>query len=222
MIKDAVKAAIQHQKEAHDEAMQKLVDEHNAAHSPLSGTNLTKSSGISNNSMGGIHTTPLATMARPSLTASTGSPTTSPGGGFQASGPQEYFQALTINQSQVEKDLVQRPDDPVTEKGLYARLQAFDDYNNLGGRKGLREVMGAKWLRVLEFTRGVSIPDDSRGDSELRVFLEKLFVSINTQNFRLERAFEKIYIPRKALTVEAMQLYAAQFAAELNDQLPKI
>ena len=38
MIKDAVRAAIQSQKEAHDEAMQKLVDEHKAAHSPLSGT----------------------------------------------------------------------------------------------------------------------------------------------------------------------------------------
>ena len=46
MIKDAVRTAIQSQKEAHDEAMQKLVDEHKAAHSPLSGTNLTKSSGI--------------------------------------------------------------------------------------------------------------------------------------------------------------------------------
>jgi hypothetical protein len=222
MIKDAVRTAIRSQKEAHDEAIQKLVDQHKAAHSPLSGTNLTKSSGITYNSMGGIYTTPLATMARPSLTNSTGSPTTSSGGGIQTSGSQECFQALTITQSQVEKDLVQRPDDPVTEKGLYARLQAFDDYNNLGGRKGLREVMGAKWLRVLDFTRGVSIPDDSRGDSELRVFLENLFVSINTQNFRLERAFEKIYMPRKALTVEAMQLYAAQFAAELNDQLPKL
>ena len=82
--------------------------------------------------------------------------------------------------------------------------------------------MGVKWLRVLEFTRGVSVPDDSRGDSELRIFLEALFISTNTQNFRLERAFEKICIPRKALTVEAMQLYAAKFAAELDDQLPKI
>ena len=118
MIKDAVRAAIQLQKEAHDEAIQKLVDEHKAAHSPLSGKNLTKSSGISYNSMGGIYTTPLATMARPSRTTSTGSPTTSSGGGTQASGSQEYFQALTITQSQVEKDLVQQPDDPVTEKGL--------------------------------------------------------------------------------------------------------
>ena len=171
MIKeDAVRAAIQQQKEAHDEAMQKLVDEHKATHSPLSGTNLTKTSGISYNSMGGIYTTPLATMARPSLTTSTGTSTTSSGGSIQASGPQEYFQTLTINQSQVEKDLVQRPDDPVTEKGLYARLQAFDDYNNLGGRKGLREVMGVKWLWVLEVTRGVSVPDDSQGESELRIF----------------------------------------------------
>ena len=52
MIKDAVKTALQSQKEDHDEAMQKLVDEHKAAHSPLSGTNLTKTSGISYNSMG--------------------------------------------------------------------------------------------------------------------------------------------------------------------------
>ena len=127
-----------------------------------------------------------------------------------------------MTQSQVEKDLVQRPDDPVTEKGLYARLQAFDDYNNLGGRKGLREVMGAKWLRVLEFTQGVLIPDDSRGDSELRIFLETLFISTNTQNFRLERAFQTIRMPKKAITIETMQLYAAKFAAELADQLPKI
>ena len=98
MIKDAARTAIQSQKEAHDEAMQKLVDEHKAAHSPISGTNLTKSSGISYNSMGGIYTTPLATMARPFLTTSTGSPTISSGGGVQASGSQEYFQALTITQ----------------------------------------------------------------------------------------------------------------------------
>ena len=82
MMKDAVKTAIQSQKEAHDEAIQKLVDQRKAAHSPLSGTNLTKSSGITYNSMGGIYTTPLATMARPSLTNSTGSPTTSSGGGI--------------------------------------------------------------------------------------------------------------------------------------------
>jgi len=50
MIKDAVRTAIQSQKEAHDEAMQKLVDEHKAVHSPLSGRNLTKTSAISYNS----------------------------------------------------------------------------------------------------------------------------------------------------------------------------
>ena len=80
---------------------------------------------------------------------------------------------MSLSQSQVEKDLIQRPDDPVTEKGLYARLQSFDAYNELGGRKGLREVMGVKWHRVLELTRGVSVPDDSRGDS---VFFWKDFL----------------------------------------------
>ncbi len=116
MIRDAVKAAlkdqkdahneeIQAQKEVHDEAIQKLAREHKAAHSPLSGTNLTKSSGKHYNKMGGIYTTPLATMARPSL--ATSSSTSSPsGGGIQTSGSNEYFQTLSINQSQVEKDLV--------------------------------------------------------------------------------------------------------------------
>ena len=142
LVRDAVKAALKDQKDAHDEVIQKLINDQKAGHSPLSGTNLTRSSGISYNSMGGIYTTPLATMPRPSLTTSTTSPSISSGGGVQAPSSQEYFQALTMTQSQVEKDLVQRPDDPVTENGLYARLQAFDDYNNLGGRKGLREVMG--------------------------------------------------------------------------------
>ena len=41
MIKDAVKAALKDHKEAHDEAIQKLPP------SPLSGTNLTKISGLS-------------------------------------------------------------------------------------------------------------------------------------------------------------------------------
>jgi len=221
LVRDAVKIALKDQKDAHDDAIQKIMDDHKLS-SPLSGTNLTKASGLTYNSMGGISSTPLATMPRPSFSTSGGTSTASSGGSTQVSTSQDYFRNMSLGQSQVEKDLTQRPDDPVTERGLYARLQAFDDYNELGGRKGLREVMGVKWLRVLEFTRGVSIPDDSRGDSELRVFLENLFVSTNTQNFRLERAFGKINMPRKALTIEAMQLYAAQFAAELNDQLPKL
>ncbi len=96
MIRDAVKAAlkdqrdahneeIQTQKELHDEAIQTLTRDHKAAHSPLSGTNLTKSSGKHYNKLGGIYTTPLATMARPSL--ATSSSTSSPsGGGTQTSG----------------------------------------------------------------------------------------------------------------------------------------
>ena len=49
IIKDAVKAALKDQKEAHDEAIHKLVDGHNLATppSPLFGTNLTKTSGLS-------------------------------------------------------------------------------------------------------------------------------------------------------------------------------
>ena len=62
----------------------------------------------------------------------------------------------------------------------------------------------------------------SQGESELRIFLETLFDSTNTQNLRLERGLGQIRMPKRALTLEAMQLYAAEFAAELNDQLPKI
>jgi len=218
--KDAVKAALSIQKEAHDEAMQKLVDEQKKIHSPLSRTNLTRTSGISYNSMGGISSTPLGTITRPSITG--GSTTVSPSGGPPASSAQDYFQAMSLSQTQVEKDLLQRKDDPVTEQGLRLRLRAFDTYNNLGGQKGLREVMGVKWLRILEFTQGASVPDDSRGDSELRAFLENIFISTNTRNLHLERGLSNITMPRKALTLEAMQLYAATFAEELDDQLPRI
>ena len=50
-------------------------------------------------------------------------------------------------------------------------------YNKLGGQQGLRAVMGGKWLRILETTQEVSVPDDSLGDFELRIFLENVFVS---------------------------------------------
>jgi len=104
MIKDAVKTAIQRlQKEAHDEAMQKLVDEHKAAHSPLSGTNLTKSSGISYNSMGGISSTPLATMPRPSFSTSVGTSTASSGGNTQVSTSQDYFQNMSLGQLKLKR-----------------------------------------------------------------------------------------------------------------------
>ena len=95
-------------------------------------------------------------MSRPSYSVPAGPTSASSGGDSSTASAQpaaaEYFQTMSLNQSQVEKDLVQRPDDPVTEQGLYTRLQNFDNYNELGGRKGLREVMGVKWLRVLEFT----------------------------------------------------------------------
>ena len=110
MIKDAVKAALKDQKEAHDEAIQKLVDGHNLATppSPLSGTNLTKTSGLSYNSMGGISSTPLATMSRPSYSVPAGPTSASSGGDSSTASAQpaaaEYFQTMSLNQSQVGKD----------------------------------------------------------------------------------------------------------------------
>ena len=142
-----------------------------AALSPLRRTNLTKTSGLLYNSLGGISSTPLATMPRPSSATSTSSTGISPTANAQTTAAYQ-FQTKSLSQSQLEKDLIQRSHEPITEQGLYARLQYFDDYNKLGGRKGLREVMEVKWLHILEFTQGVSVPDDSREDCDLRIFLE--------------------------------------------------
>ena len=82
LVRDAVKAALKDQKDAHDEVIQKLINDQKAGSSPLSGKNLTTSSELTYNSMGGIYATPLATMPRPSLTTSTTSTSTSSGGGI--------------------------------------------------------------------------------------------------------------------------------------------
>lgn len=118
------------------------------------------------NTMGGISVSPLANMSQSTTTSA--SATTSSGGSSHS----DYLQTMSLNQTQVEKDLAQRPDDPVTESGLYAHLLCLDNYNELCGRKGLHEVMGVKWLRVLGFTQGVVVPDPSTLDSALRDFLE--------------------------------------------------
>ena len=95
-------------------------------------TNLIKTSGLSYNSLGVISSTPLATIPRPSFSVSAGSTSTSHSVGSPTASAQtaaaDYFQTMSLSQSQMEKDLVQRPD--VTEQGLYPRrLQSFDDYN---------------------------------------------------------------------------------------------
>jgi len=104
LVRDAVKIALKDQKDAHDDAIQKIMDDHKLS-SPLSGTNLTKASGLTYNSMGGISSTPLATMPRPSFSTSGGTSTASSGGSTQVSTSQDYFQNMSLGQSQVEKDL---------------------------------------------------------------------------------------------------------------------
>ena len=55
-----------------------------------------------------------------------------------------------------------------------ASLKLFDDYNHKGAeRKSLREFLGHTWLRTLdERVQGVTIPDESEGEGDLRIFLE--------------------------------------------------
>ena len=77
--------------------------------------------------MGGISSPPLATMSRPSYSVPAGPTSASSGGNSLTTSAQqaaaEYFQ--TVPQPKVEKELTQRPDDPVTEQGLYARLKYY-------------------------------------------------------------------------------------------------
>ena len=45
-------------------------------------------------------------MSRPSYSVPAGATTASSGGGSQASSAQDYFQAMSLSQSQVEKDFI--------------------------------------------------------------------------------------------------------------------
>ena len=70
-----------------------------------------------------------------------------------------------------------------------ASLKFFDDYNNEGGRKSLREFLGHTWLRALERVQGVTISDESEGEGDLRKFLETNFNSPESFNIRVETVF---------------------------------
>jgi len=96
--------------------------------------------------------------------------------------------------------------------------------NHRGGIKSLRESRyGHIWLRTLERFQGVSIPGESDGNSELRTFLEFIFHSRESFNIRVEMSFNpKVELAKGRVTLDAMQSYAARFAATLDDWIPKL
>ena len=136
--------------------------------------------------------------------------------------PEDLYRLLALDQSKNEKSLTERKEDPVTESGLVSSLQFFDEYNHLGGRRSLREFLGHTWLRTLERVQGVPVPDESDGDSALRVFLASVFHSPDSFNIRVETDFLaiKLELVKGRLSLDAMQSYAARFAKTLDDWTP--
>ena len=136
---------------------------------------------------------------------------------------EDFYKLLTMDQSKIEKSLNEREEDSVTDSGLVASLKFFDDYNHRGGRKSLREFLGRTWLRTLERVQDVSIPDESDGDSELRIFFESVFNSPESFNIRVETAFlaYKVELFKGRVSLDAMQSYAARFATSLDYRVPR-
>ena len=68
-----------------------------------------------------------------------------------------------------------------------------------------------------------TIPDESNGSGELRNFLETVFDSPDSFNFRVETDFVaiKLELLKGRLSLDAMQSYAARFAEALDDWLPR-
>ena len=170
------------------------------------------------NGLGGTSTSAMsnAAVGRASALASASSSSTST--------QEEFYKLLTMDQSKIEKSLNEREEDPVTDSGLVASLKLFDDYNHRGGRKSLRELLGHTWFRILEWVQGVTIPDESDGDSELRNFMESIFNSPESFNIRVETAFlaQKVELVKGRVSLDAMQTDAARFAATLDDWVPGV
>ena len=135
---------------------------------------------------------------------------------------EDFYTTFSMDQTQIEKSLNKRDEDPVTDSGLVASLKFFDDYNHRGGRKSLREFLGHIWLRTLERVQRVTIPDESNGEADLRSFLESVFDSPESFNIRIEAAFlcHKVALVQGKVSLDAMQSFAARFATALDDRIP--
>ena len=136
---------------------------------------------------------------------------------------EDFYKTFSMDQTKIEKSLNEREEDPVTDSGLVASLKFFDDYNHRGGRKSLRDFLGHTWLRTLERVEGATVPDESESAADLRIFLDSVFNSPESFNIHDEAAFlrYKLELIKGAVSLEAMQLYAARFAATLEDWIPR-
>ena len=119
-----------------------------------------------------------------------------------------------MDQTKIEKSLNEREEDPVTDSGLVASLTFFE---------GEEDPYASSWLRALERVQGVTIPDESDGDPELRNFLESIFNSPESFNILVETAFlvHKVELVKGKVSLDAMQIYATRFAATLDDWVPR-
>ena len=69
----------------------------------------------------------------------------------------------------------------------------------------------------------MTIPDDSEGEADFRGFLESVFNSPESFNIRVETAFlaHKVELVKGKVLLDAMQTYAARFAATLDVWVPR-
>ena len=160
------------------------------------------------NRLGGTSTSVLSQAAVGRASASSSS----------VSSPEDLYKLLTLDQSKNKRSFTERKEDPVTESGLVSSLKFFDEYNHLGGRRSLREFLGHTWLRILERVQGVPVPDESDGDSALRIFLASVFHSPDSFNIRVETESELV---KGRVSLDAMQSYSARFAKTLDDWTPR-
>ncbi len=163
------------------------------------------------NGLGGTSTSVLSQAAVGRASASSSS----------VSSPEDLYKLLTLDQSKNKRSFTERKEDPVTESGLVSSLKFFDEYNHLGGRRSLSEFLGHTWLRTLERVQGVPVPDESDGDSALRIFLASVFHSPDSFNIRVETDFlaVKLELVKSRVSLHAMQSYAARFAKTIRSVL---
>ena len=75
----------------------------------------------------------------------------------------------------------------------------------------------------MERVQGLTIPDESEGEGDLRGFLESVFDSPESFNIRVETAFlaHNVELVKGKVSLDAMQTYAACFVARLDDWIPR-
>ena len=136
------------------------------------------------------------------------------------SAQEDFYKIFSMDQTKVERSLLEREENQVTDSGLVASLKFFDDYNHRW-RNSLREFLGQTWLQTLERVQG------SPFRTSLMVrricVLESVFNLPESFNIRIEAAFlcHKVELVKGKVSLDAMQSFAARFAATLDDWVPR-